>query len=138
MNFYSGQARPGQVVLAPDGCTVKCESVSGFGTDVAIAVRPENVRVTPCAGAAPDTGGEVLRETPRGHYKELLVRLGENTVRAFVASDFSADRVAITFTRVLVYADGQLLHGDHQPGANGTPQRSESSDERSREEQGNQ
>jgi putative spermidine/putrescine transport system ATP-binding protein len=52
---------------------------------------------------------EVVREVPRGHYKELVLNAGPNEVRAFVGTDVpSAERVRISFARVLLYRDGVL------------------------------
>ena len=50
-----------------------------------------------------------VREVPRGHYKELVLTVGPNEVRAFVGADLpQADRVRISFARVLLYRDGVL------------------------------
>lgn len=103
MNFFTGTADDGVVQLDPDGRRVPCNAVSGIGRGVTIAVRPEDVRVTS------DGDCPLVREIPRGHYKEVLVQLGENTVRAFVPPDFTSDRVGVSFARALVYADGSLL-----------------------------
>jgi putative spermidine/putrescine transport system ATP-binding protein len=106
MNFYQGAASPGTVELGADGVTVPCTSVSGTGADVTVAVRPEDVRLSP-DGAGVDV--EVVREVPRGHYKEVLASFGAGTVRAFVASDFAQSRAKLTFTRALVYRDDVLV-----------------------------
>jgi putative spermidine/putrescine transport system ATP-binding protein len=51
----------------------------------------------------------VIREVPRGHYKELVLALGPNEVRAFVGADLPpTDQVRISFARTLLYRDGVL------------------------------
>jgi putative spermidine/putrescine transport system ATP-binding protein len=106
MNFYDGAASAGTVTLGSDGVVVPCTSVSGTGPAVTVAVRPEDVRLG-ADGAGVDV--EVVREVPRGHYKEVLASFGEHTVRAFVASDFAQTKAKLTFNRALVYRDDRLV-----------------------------
>ena len=105
MNFYTGTVADGSVEI--DGVRVPCDSVSRNGTaPVEIGVRPEDVIVSPHGDGAE---GRVLREIPRGHYKELVIQLGEVEVRAFVAPEVSAsERQRVRFGRAVVYADGVL------------------------------
>ncbi len=125
MNFLRGTADSDGIVLTPSGVRVPCTGplpVTEQVTD--IGVRPEDVRVVPRAGNSPaanDTSpshgrtapagvpGTVVRDTPRGHYKEVTVALGETKIRAFVGSEFHATRVQVSFTRALVYHDGALV-----------------------------
>lgn len=125
MNFLRGTADSDGIVLTPSGVRVPYTGplpVTEQVTD--IGVRPEDVRVVPRAGNSPaanDTSpshgrtapagvpGTVVRDTPRGHCKEVTVALGETKIRAFVGSEFHATRVQVSFTRALVYHDGALV-----------------------------
>jgi ABC-type Fe3+/spermidine/putrescine transport system ATPase subunit len=112
MNTYEATVVPGGVALAGD-LVVPCGDLSATGDGVwEVGVRPEDVRVSlDDAGAAAD----VLREVPRGHYKELVLRAGPHELRAFVGSDLPpADRVSISFARALLYRDG-VLHRSATP-----------------------
>jgi ABC-type Fe3+/spermidine/putrescine transport system ATPase subunit len=106
MNSYEATVVAGGLEL-PGNVVVPCDelSASGGGTWEA-GVRPEDVRVSLDGhGAAAD----VVREVPRGHYKELVLTAGPNEVRAFVGTDVpSAEHVRISFARVLLYRDGVL------------------------------
>ncbi len=71
-----------------------------------ISVRPEDVIV----------GGEgaparVTRVIPRGHFTEMVLELGETSVRAYVDGDSVTTNatVPVRFRRALVYRDGVLL-----------------------------
>jgi len=107
MNFYTGTLGDGVVELA-GGVSVPCDGISPAGHgEVEIGVRPEDVQVT-----AGGDGAEavVLREIPRGHYKELVLQLGEAEARAFVAPDLAtAERHRVRFARTVVYRGGVLL-----------------------------
>src|SRR6185437_11764765 len=106
MNFYDGTAGSGTVVL-PGGAVVPCDDLSsGEGGDWRIAVRPEDVHVSVSGDGAE---ARVVREVPRGHYKELVLQAGSNDVRAFVSPDLPvADTVRFTFNRALLYRNGAL------------------------------
>jgi putative spermidine/putrescine transport system ATP-binding protein len=107
MNFYEGGTGPGTVVL-PDGVVVPCDDLSSGegGGDWRIAVRPEDVHVSV---SGEGTEAELVREVPRGHYKELVLRAGSNDVRAFVPPDLAVgDTVRFAFGRALLYRDGAL------------------------------
>jgi ABC-type Fe3+/spermidine/putrescine transport system ATPase subunit len=113
MNFYEGATGPGTVVL-PGGVVVPCEDLSSGegGGDWRIAVRPEDVHVAPSGDGAE---AQVVREVPRGHYKELVLQAGSNDVRAFVPADLPVtDTVRFAFTRALLYRDG-ALHRSPKP-----------------------
>lgn len=122
MNFYTGDALEGTVRLDPDGVTVPCAAASGAGRGVTIGIRPEDVRVRPAdqPHSAPDsvggTNGSVVREVPRGHYKEIVIQFGSSTAKAFVDSNFTAQNVQISFAQALVYAQDRLLHDQRSPG----------------------
>jgi putative spermidine/putrescine transport system ATP-binding protein len=106
MNVYRGGAASGAVVLA-GGTRVPCDDLSTDEPgEFEIGVRPEDVLVS-----ADGEGAEaaVVREVPRGHYKEVVLQLGTNEVRAFVAAELQpAERVRIRFARALLYRDGML------------------------------
>jgi putative spermidine/putrescine transport system ATP-binding protein len=106
MNFYAGTVGDGVVELS-GGARVPCDGVvlDGGGA-VEVGVRPEDVQVT-SDGAGPVA--TILREIPRGHYKELILQLGESEVRAFVAPDLvTSERHRVRFARAVVYRDGVL------------------------------
>ncbi|MGH2971293.1 MAG: ABC transporter ATP-binding protein [Gaiellaceae bacterium] len=106
MNFYTGTVGDGIVEL-PGGVRVPCNGVARDGAgDLEIGVRPEDVQVTLEDGAE----AVVLREVPRGHYKELVMQLGDAQVRAFVNPELPAsERHRVRFTRAVVYRDGTLV-----------------------------
>ena len=106
MNFYSGTPGDGSVELA-DGVRVPCDGMARSAGPVEIGVRPEDVEVSANGGGAEAI---VLREIPRGHYKELVLRLGGGEeVRAFVAPETAAsERQRVRFGRAVVYRDGAL------------------------------
>jgi ABC-type Fe3+/spermidine/putrescine transport system ATPase subunit len=113
MNSYDASVVPGGLEL-PGNVVVPCDelSASGSGTWEA-GVRPEDVRVSLNGDGAL---ADVIREVPRGHYKELVLNAGPNEVRAFVGTDVpSADRVRISFSRVLLYRDGVLQRSTPVP-----------------------
>jgi ABC-type Fe3+/spermidine/putrescine transport system ATPase subunit len=112
MNFYDGTSAPGGVALS-DGVVVPCDDLSTSEEGAwRVAVRPEDVQVSAGGDGAE---AEVVREVPRGHYKELVLRAGENDVRAFVAPDLDAgDRLRVAFGRALLYRDG-VLHRSPKP-----------------------
>jgi ABC-type Fe3+/spermidine/putrescine transport system ATPase subunit len=107
MNVYRGTASPGSVELA-DGTRVPCDDLSGHGEgEWEIGVRPEDVSIS-----ADGDGAEAiaLREVQRGHFKELVLRMGEHEVRAFVSPELeSGGPLRVRFTRALLYRD-ELLH----------------------------
>ena len=51
----------------------------------------------------------MVREIPRGHYKELVLKVGDVDTRAFVPPEVSAsEQPRVRFTRAVVYRDGSL------------------------------
>jgi putative spermidine/putrescine transport system ATP-binding protein len=110
MNFYTGRVEDGVVELA-NGIRVPCDGAFRNGAgEVEIGVRPEDVQVS-----ASGDGAEaiVLREIPRGHYKELVLQLGGDEVRAFVPPELAAsERHRIHFSRAVLYRDGVLLRSE--------------------------
>jgi ABC-type Fe3+/spermidine/putrescine transport system ATPase subunit len=106
MNFYEATSAPGGVAL-PDGVVVPCDDLSTRAEGAwSVAVRPEDVQVSANGDGAE---AEVVREVPRGHYKELVLRAGANELRAFVAPDLdTGERVRVAFGRALLYRDGAL------------------------------
>jgi len=116
MNFYRATVHDGSIELE-DGTRIPCEGVSRNG-DAAfeVGVRPEDVEVTANGDGAEAT---VLREIPRGHYKELVLSVGGAEARAFVAPELtSSERPRVRFTRAVLYRDGALRRAE-QPVAVG-------------------
>jgi ABC-type Fe3+/spermidine/putrescine transport system ATPase subunit len=110
MNFYEGAVSDGVVELA-GGVRVPCDELSAHaGGGWEIGVRPEDVQVSTGGDGAEAT---ILREVPRGHFKELVLRMGEHEVRAFVAVDLgSPDVLRVRFARALLYRDGVLRRSE--------------------------
>jgi putative spermidine/putrescine transport system ATP-binding protein len=106
MNSFTATVVPGGLEL-PDEVVVPCHDLGGAtGGTYEAGVRPEDVRVTLDGDGAE---ADVVREVPRGHYKELVLRAGSNELRAFVGAELPpVDRVRVTFARALLYADGVL------------------------------
>jgi ABC-type Fe3+/spermidine/putrescine transport system ATPase subunit len=106
MNSYEARVVPGGLELDGNVVVPCVELSSSEPGEYEAGVRPEDVRVS-LDGEGADA--EVVREVPRGHYKELVLRAGPNEVRAFVSSELPpADRVRFSFGRVLLYRDGAL------------------------------
>ena len=104
MNFFTGTVGDGTVEIA--GARVPSDGVSRAPGTVEIGVRPEDVEVSSNGDGAEAL---VLREIPRGHYKELVLQLGDVEVRAFVGPEVAAsERQRVRFGRVTVYRDGVL------------------------------
>jgi putative spermidine/putrescine transport system ATP-binding protein len=106
MNVYRGSVVEGGIRLG-DGTVVPC---GGDWSDEPVAfdigVRPEDVQVS-LNGDGPEA--IVAREVPRGHYKELVLQLGDHEVRAFVRADLEpTEHVRVRFARALLYRDGVL------------------------------
>ncbi len=116
MNFYRGTVSASGVELA-GGVRVPCDELSGRGDgEWEIGVRPEDVRISTNGDGAAAT---VLREVPRGHYKELVLRLGEHEVRAFVGAELdTAEQLRLRFARAVLYRD-DVLHRSQAPAAVG-------------------
>jgi ABC-type Fe3+/spermidine/putrescine transport system ATPase subunit len=112
MNTYTATVVPGGLEL--DGrVVVPCGDLAGEGAgEWEAGVRPEDVLVSLDGDGAP---AEIVREVPRGHYKELVLRSGPNEIRAFVGADLPpAENVRFSFARVLLYRDG-VLHRSETP-----------------------
>jgi len=110
MNFYRATVHDGAIELA-DGTRVPCYGVSRDGAaELEVGVRPEDVEVT-----ADGDGAEasLVREIPRGHYKELVLSLGGAEARAFVPPELGAvERPRVRFARAVVYRDGSLQRAE--------------------------
>jgi ABC-type Fe3+/spermidine/putrescine transport system ATPase subunit len=106
MNFYRATVHDGAIELG-DGTRVPCDGVSRNGAEaLEVGIRPEDVTVTANGDGAEAT---ILREIPRGHYKELVLKVGADEARAFVSPELAAsDRPRIRFTRAVLYRDGSL------------------------------
>jgi ABC-type Fe3+/spermidine/putrescine transport system ATPase subunit len=112
MNTYTARTVSGGLEL--DGnVVVPCAGLSTHEPgEWEAGIRPEDVTVSLNGDGAE---AETVREVPRGHYKELVLRAGPNEVRAFVASELpSSERVRISFARALLYRDG-VLHRSETP-----------------------
>jgi ABC-type Fe3+/spermidine/putrescine transport system ATPase subunit len=106
MNVFSGTPKGTEVDVA-DAMAVPCaEPTVSLPVAADIGVRPEDVRLSK-DGAGPVVS--VQREIPRGHYKEMVVDLRGQELRAFVSADFTAEQARLTFARVLVYQNDQLV-----------------------------
>jgi putative spermidine/putrescine transport system ATP-binding protein len=106
MNVFSATPKVGEVLLA-NGVAVPCAQTSDTNaTPADVCVRPEDVRLNP-DGPGPEAS--VVREIPRGHYKEVVLDLAGTTVRAFVAPGFDASGAHVAFDRALVYREGMLV-----------------------------
>jgi putative spermidine/putrescine transport system ATP-binding protein len=110
MNFYRATLQEGAIVLA-DGTRIPCEGIARDGAgEFEVGVRPEDVEVTLDGDGAEAT---VRREIPRGHYKELVLRVGEEEARAFVPPELTAsETLRIRFTRAVLYRDGVLQRAE--------------------------
>jgi ABC-type Fe3+/spermidine/putrescine transport system ATPase subunit len=110
MNFYRATVQDGAIQLA-DGTRIPCAGLArNGGGELEVGVRPEDVELTANGDGAE---ASVLREIPRGHYKELVLKIGGDEARAFVAPDLTtSDRPQIRFTRAVVYDDGALQRAD--------------------------
>jgi putative spermidine/putrescine transport system ATP-binding protein len=99
MNFYRATVHDGAIELA-DGTRVPCDGVSrNGGHELEVGVRPEDVAIG-------EDGAEatLVREIQRGHYKELVLQIGGDDLRAFVGPEVvAAERPRIRFTRAVVY-----------------------------------
>jgi ABC-type Fe3+/spermidine/putrescine transport system ATPase subunit len=105
MNFYRATVQDGSIVLA-DGTRIPCPVARNGGGEYEVAIRPEDVDVSANGDGAEAT---VVREIPRGHYKELVLKVGPDETRAFVSPDLAAsERLRVRFTRAVLYRDGAL------------------------------
>jgi putative spermidine/putrescine transport system ATP-binding protein len=119
MNLFEGRVASGGVVIDPGEVFVPCED--GVLSDLPgeggarweIAVRPEDVRVTPVdtTDVLPHAGS-VVRQVPHGHFKEVLVSFDDEvSIRAFVGPEVDCSgRVVATIRRLLLYRDGVLAY----------------------------
>jgi putative spermidine/putrescine transport system ATP-binding protein len=110
MNFYRAAVHDGSIELE-DGTRIPCDGVSRDGDGaLEVGVRPEDVEVTANGDGAEAT---VLREIPRGHYKELVLSVGDAEARAFVAPELtSSERPRVRFNRAVLYRDGALQRAE--------------------------
>jgi ABC-type Fe3+/spermidine/putrescine transport system ATPase subunit len=111
MNFYEGTLS-GDAFRLGGGAEVPVESLDVHGDgEYEIGVRPEDVSVS--ANGGPGAEALVLREIPRGHYKELVLQVADHEMRAFVPPDLVAtDRLRVRFTRAVLYRDGLLQRSE--------------------------
>jgi putative spermidine/putrescine transport system ATP-binding protein len=110
MNFFQATVHDGAIELA-DGTRIPCDGVSQNGSGEAeVGVRPEDVVLSANGDGAEAT---VVREIPRGHYKELVLKVGGVDTRAFVPPDIApSERPRVRFTRAVLYRDGSLQRAE--------------------------
>lgn len=121
MNIVGGRVVDGGVVLGPDQVFVPCDEAvlanyQGGGGEWEVAVRLEDVEVAPAGGLTSlPHRASVARQVSHGHFKEVLVELGEETsVRAYVGPDVDlSGPVAVSVRRLLLYRDGVLVYDSH-------------------------
>ncbi|MGI8695209.1 MAG: ABC transporter ATP-binding protein [Mycobacteriales bacterium] len=122
MNVIEGI--PGATSVTAGGLSIPTVSITDTGPQPAqICVRPEDVRVVAGDGTGDEGAeGSVVKAMPRGHFKEIVVEVGDLRLRSFVAGDFAAERVRVSFARALVYRDSVLIDpsGDSGSAAHGT------------------
>jgi len=113
MNFYRATLHDNAIEL-PDGTRIACDGVSQNGAaPVEVGVRPEDVEVRTDGDGAEAT---VVREIPRGHYKELVLTVGGDEVRAFVGTEVtSPERLRVRFNRAVVYEGGSAVSEAKEP-----------------------
>ncbi|MFV0429945.1 MAG: ABC transporter ATP-binding protein [Arachnia sp.] len=102
MNFLNASLHDG--VLSMDGAPAIDVGTSGpHGTGL-FGVRPEDVTiVSEGEGAAP---AEVIRDTPLGHYREVVMRLGGEEIRAYTPpSQRWFGRVGVRIERLILLPD---------------------------------
>jgi putative spermidine/putrescine transport system ATP-binding protein len=111
MNFYEGSLH-GDTFELPGGARVPVDALGAYGGGgYEIGVRPEDVTVSANGGGGADA--VVLREIQRGHYKELVLKVGEDEMRAFVAPELDADGgLRVRFARAVLYRDGLLQQSE--------------------------
>ena len=125
MNILSGRVVAGGVVLGADEVFVPCaEAVlanyRGDGREGEIAVRLEDVDVRPAGQPTSSPHrANVARAVPHGHFKEVLVQLGEQTsVRAYIGPDVDlSGPVVVSVRRLSLYRDGVLVYESHATAA---------------------
>jgi ABC-type Fe3+/spermidine/putrescine transport system ATPase subunit len=97
------------VVIGGAHVPVESSNLGGAASSQAgdtISIRPEDVVVGGQGAPA-----RVTRVIPRGHFTEIVLELGETSLRAYVDGDSVATNgmVPVRFRRALVYRDGVLL-----------------------------
>jgi ABC-type Fe3+/spermidine/putrescine transport system ATPase subunit len=108
LNTWPGTLDTDEAVLG-DGTRVPVDTpaVAASGSGTEIGVRPEDVVLGPSGAVA-----EVARVVPRGHFAEVVLTLGESTVRAYVSGTeppAPGDQVHVRFRRAIAHTDGQLV-----------------------------
>jgi putative spermidine/putrescine transport system ATP-binding protein len=112
MNFLPGTVRPDGALDIVGAGLMPCQEVSNAPSGACVlAVRPEDLRIS--AETEPESVGAlatVERELPRGHFTELVLRLGDRELRAFGPDvpDTVGSRVRVSAMRALCYEDDRL------------------------------
>lgn len=112
MNFFPGMVRADGALEITGAGSMPCLEVAGAPPgDCMLAIRPEDLRISPESG--PESAGAlatVERELPRGHFTELVLRLGATELRAFGPDvpGTVGSRVRVSAIRALCYDGGEL------------------------------
>ncbi|MGI8868466.1 MAG: ABC transporter ATP-binding protein [Mycobacteriales bacterium] len=112
MNTIEAAPVAGGAPLA-DGSVLPVEHFSSHDGDT-IGIRPEEIIIDTATGHG--AAATVDRTIPRGHYREVVLKAGGTTLRAFTdASPEPDDRVSVRVRTALVYRDGALQTDSAQP-----------------------
>jgi putative spermidine/putrescine transport system ATP-binding protein len=99
MNLFEATIGPGRAELAP-GVAVPLDGLDYPAGRWLVGVRPEDVELDPAG-----TAGQVIRDVPLGHYRELTVRVGPADIKVFAsaARTRDGDTAGIRFTRAVIF-----------------------------------
>ncbi len=134
MNILSGRIVVGGITLGPDGVFIPCDDAvlanyGGDGGEWEVAFRLEDVDVQSAGGLTSlPHRGSVARQVSHGHFKEVLVEVGEHTsIRAYLGPDVDlSGPVVVSVRRLLLYRDGALCYESHPASGRGQPTGGES------------
>jgi putative spermidine/putrescine transport system ATP-binding protein len=119
MNLFEATVLPDAVEIAP-GLRVPLAGPAPQGRYL-VGVRPEDVEL--CAATESTATGEVVRDVPLGHYRELSVRIGPVDIRVFGSAGDARDGdvVGLRFSRAVTFAAEDAAEdaaGDNAAGDN--------------------
>jgi putative spermidine/putrescine transport system ATP-binding protein len=109
MNLFEAVVTADAVEL-PSGVRVPLRKPAAASGRQLVGVRPEDVVLCPAAEST--ASGEVVRDVPLGHYRELTVRVGGTEIRVFGGAGQARDGdvTGLAFDRVVTFpletADG--------------------------------
>ncbi|HET9171377.1 MAG TPA: ABC transporter ATP-binding protein [Actinospica sp.] len=106
MNFLEAQPKAG--ALETESASVPCDTIDALDSDPRIfGIRPENVMI-----GSDGAGAQVIREVPRGHFREVLLSLdGSATqLRSYVPVGAApvAGSVRVRFSRAHGYPNDEV------------------------------